>query len=122
MSVSEKEQLMNELFESSELAELRRSSLELGLASLRRRRNRARALRGILIAAVPIALLVVILAQPAAPPRAVVAPPTAATGTKSIKFITDEQLLALFPDRSVALIGKPGQQQLVFLDQPSARR
>ena len=33
-----------------------------------------------------------------------------------IKLITDEELFALFPGRSVALIGKPGHQQLVFLN------
>jgi hypothetical protein len=36
-----------------------------------------------------------------------------------LKFITDEQLLALFPGRPLALIGKPGQQQLLFLGQPA---
>jgi hypothetical protein len=38
-------------------------------------------------------------------------------GFSPVKLITDDELLALFPDRPVALIGKPGQQQLVFLDE-----
>jgi hypothetical protein len=38
-----------------------------------------------------------------------------------VKLINDDELLALFPDRPVALIGKPGQQQLVFLDKPTKR-
>jgi len=33
-----------------------------------------------------------------------------------VKFISADELLALFPNRPVALIGKPGSQQLVFLD------
>jgi len=31
------------------------------------------------------------------------------------KFISDEELFSLFPGKSIALIGKPGEQQLVFL-------
>jgi len=33
-----------------------------------------------------------------------------------VKIITNEQLLALFPERPVALIGAPGTQRLMFLD------
>jgi hypothetical protein len=33
-----------------------------------------------------------------------------------IKVISDEELFALFPRRSLALIGSPGHQKLVFLD------
>jgi hypothetical protein len=40
----------------------------------------------------------------------------AAEAAAPIKVISDEDLLALFPDRSMALLGPPGQQQLVFLD------
>ncbi len=120
MNHFDREQLLSELLENSELADVRQNSLELGLASLRRRRSQARAVRG-LVVLVPLALLLLVLLQPAAPQRVVV-PPSAATASNRVKFITDEELLALFPNRSVALVGKPGQQQLVFLDQPVARR
>lgn len=33
-----------------------------------------------------------------------------------VRRVTDDELLALFPGRSVALIGRPGEQRLVFLD------
>ncbi len=36
---------------------------------------------------------------------------------KPVHFLTDEELLARFPDRSVALIGSGAKQQLVFLDE-----
>jgi hypothetical protein len=36
-----------------------------------------------------------------------------------VKPITDEELLALFPDRAVVLIGKPGQQEFVVLGAPA---
>jgi hypothetical protein len=35
-----------------------------------------------------------------------------------VKFISDDELLAMFPQGSVALIGKPGQQRLVSLGEP----
>jgi hypothetical protein len=50
------------------------------------------------------------------PKRAVTENRPAAT----VKRISDEELLALFPGRSLALIGPPGHQELVFLDAPTA--
>jgi len=38
---------------------------------------------------------------------------------QDVKRISDEDLFSLFPDRSMALIGQPGHQQLVFLDLPA---
>jgi hypothetical protein len=35
-----------------------------------------------------------------------------------VKFITTEELLALFPDRPLALVGPPGRQRLIFFDEP----
>jgi hypothetical protein len=42
--------------------------------------------------------------------------PAAPSETSDVKIISDDELFALFPGRSMALIGTPGQQQLVFLD------
>jgi len=36
-----------------------------------------------------------------------------------MKYISDEELFKLFPGRSIALIGKPGEQELIFLDKQS---
>ncbi len=36
----------------------------------------------------------------------------------SIRVLNDEQLLALFKDRPVALVGQPGNQRLLLLDEP----
>jgi hypothetical protein len=41
---------------------------------------------------------------------------------KAVHFLTDEELLARFPDRPVALIGSGPKQQLVFLDAPVSPR
>lgn len=125
MKRSEQEQLLGELLDSERLTEVRGSSLELGLAHLRRRRQRERVMRGLLVAAVPLALLLVVLLTPTSPRRVLpvkVASSAVTAASTPVKFITDDELLALFPGRSLALVGKPGQQQLVFLDQRSARR
>jgi hypothetical protein len=45
-----------------------------------------------------------------------VASATPPTETNKVKIITDEELFALFPNRAVALIGAPGHQQLIFLN------
>jgi len=39
-------------------------------------------------------------------------------GTEPVKTITAEELFALLPHHTLALIGKPGHQQLICLDQP----
>ena len=38
----------------------------------------------------------------------------------AIRFISDDELLALFPGRPWALIGSPERKTLLFLDQPLA--
>ncbi len=35
----------------------------------------------------------------------------------SIRLVSDEELLAMFPDRPVALVGPPENRQFVFLDE-----
>jgi hypothetical protein len=41
-------------------------------------------------------------------------------GLSKVEYITADQLFALFPNRPMALIGKPGHQQLIFLDKHPA--
>jgi hypothetical protein len=38
---------------------------------------------------------------------------------QSVESISDEELFALFPGRSLALLGTPGNQKLVVLDAPT---
>ena len=38
------------------------------------------------------------------------------TAESKVEYITADQLFALFPNRQIALVGKPGHQQLIFLD------
>ena len=117
MKRSDQHDLLRELFEGDALSDFRRASLEGGLAAIRQQRRRRRALRVSALAALPmlLALAMVLHRGPeSAKPRTV--PNASRAETTKVKFITDEELFALFPDRPMALIGKPGQQRLVFLD------
>ena len=125
MKRTEQDRLLNELLAGEELDSFRRTSLERGLAAIRRQQRRRSAVRWSVGVALPLALAVgVFLGAPrgprsrgtpaAASVRAEV--PSPKPETAGVSRITDDELLALFPDRPVALIGKPGVQQLVFLD------
>ena len=121
--------LLQELFDSEELARLRRVSLDHMLASARLRRQRRRIGRAGVFAALSLLLItgVFSIRAPRAPTvrNASSAPAnTAASASKAtsvtVKIITDEELYALFPNRSLALIGPVGAQRLVFFDNGSA--
>ena len=109
--------------------ELYASTLRTGLAVLRRKRRR-RALQAAMIVLVPLAgLLAVVLPRSRPMPRALANHDEKTSAAKAGRFIegttirvlSDEELLALFRDRPVALIGSPGHQQLVLFDEPVRR-
>jgi hypothetical protein len=123
MKRSEQETLLKAILSFEETAAIREASLQAGLASLRNRQKNQRAIR--LSAFAVLACIIAagwVLHRPPARPQPTTAshlpaaPESAAAA--QIRFISDEELLALFPGRAVALIGKPGEQQLVFLDAP----
>jgi len=123
MKLSEKQKLLREILPGDDIADFERASLERGLADLRRQRRRGHLVRaGALAAVVGFISLGIVLKQHN-PVRESAAnlqlPPAPAPAVSDhVKFISDDELLALFPGRSVALIGKPGQQRLVFFDKP----
>ncbi len=97
---------------------------------IRRRRRARRAGRWCVLALLPLAFGAgIFLSWPSRPevrPVSVAqshAPAVSGLTAKagSIEVIDDEQLLALFSGRPLALVGQPGHQQLLFLDQPAAR-
>jgi hypothetical protein len=122
----EHEPILKEVLGGSELSNLRQTTLEHGLAALRRRRRVRLALRvgGVVGAAALAAVAITIDRIGGPPPRSHPAPakgPLAAVTTTgptshAIKVISDEELFALFPGRAMALIGKPGHQDFVILD------
>jgi hypothetical protein len=118
MRKSDHEQLLTQILDGGNLDALRAASLARGLDALRHRRRRRQ--RVDILAAVIVPLLVIYALhrhstpsmrtalQSASPPPAVL---------PAVKYITAQELFALFPDRAIALIGKPGRQQVVFLDE-----
>ena len=115
--------LLNKILADEKLSALRRTSLDAALPALRRARRQRRAVRSALVC------LPLLLAGAfgwrqfvSAPPVkreiqvAIKAPsPAAVEPPSKVKIISDEELLALFPNRAVAIIGKPGHQKFVFL-------
>jgi hypothetical protein len=121
MKHTEHDQLLNDVLQREELSAFRQASLERTLASIRRQRQQRRIVRACALACLPllVTLGIVLLGPMSQPPLKPTDAPRP-TETARVKFITDEELFALFPGRPMALIGKPGHQQLVFLDQPAA--
>ncbi len=119
--------LLRELLDTEELAQLRDRSLDQMLAAAGARRKRRRTIYTCLLC-LPLVLGLagnllwmhsphtrsLPAVSSAVPIQAVGAP---GTRPATVKFITDEELFALFPRRPMALIGQPGSQWLVFLDQ-----
>lgn len=122
MRLSELERLRKDLLSGEEAVGLRESSLELGLNYLRLRRRRTRIARG---CAVIVSMVVLGLSlylhfsgyDRDSPTNHSLSRNTIVEGLgDGGLFVTDEELFSLFPDRSMALIGKSGQQEVVFLD------
>ncbi len=130
MNRSDQDRMLMEILDGRELSDLRRVSLEQGLASLRRRRQHRLVLRTCALALLPLLFILAFFPRkasvapdrPAGDVRSAQATSPSRNETGPIKFISDEELLALFPNRPVALIGRPGQQQLVFLDRAGTSR
>ena len=129
MKRHEADRLLSELLAGDALSGFRRASLEEGLALIRRRRRARRAGRWCVLALLPLAFGAGVLWSWPARVRPVSAARSHAPGvpgqtasTGSVRIINDEELMALFAGRPLALVGRPGHQQLLFLDQPAAGR
>jgi len=117
--------MLKEILGGEELGDFRQATLERGLADLRNRRRRWRVVSACGLALLPILVVLGIFLKeapgPTQFPKTNAAPATALVSAPNTRrpetqFISDEQLFALFPGRPMALIGKPGHQELVFLD------
>jgi hypothetical protein len=113
--------LLEDLLDDTE--SLRATSLERGLAVLRQTR-RARQRRPAVFAGAAVLLAAALLIAnrerpgdaPAKPqPIASIVSP-ARPDEARIEVISDDELLAQFPDRAVAIVGPADQRQLIFLD------
>ncbi len=123
MKESEPDLLLDEILASEELEDLRRSTLKHGLAAVRRtRRTRKAALVGVAGFALIASAVLLVFERPVrllvrggqhSPSVAQVTVPPPRTQTEAFERIGDKELLALFPNQSVALIGAPGHRQLL---------
>ena len=120
---NEREELLADLLAEDE--QLRTATLEAGLDEMRRICKRRRAMRmGAIAGMAVIVFAMFVFAQRflSSREKATDAPPSVARveevipGT-SIRVLDDEQLLDFFRDRPVALVGGPGNQQLLLLDE-----
>jgi hypothetical protein len=85
---------------------------------LRRRARRRRQFQAAAIMAPLLCLAVAWHFRPAGPPRLeATAPPPPVAESGKVKYITQSELFALFPNRPIALIGPPGHQQFLLLDE-----
>lgn len=130
MNRNDQEKLLGALLPGEEEADLRGASLAQGLQAIRRkRRGRAAQLYALAFLPFAVALLLFVERLPSCATRnAALNPTRQAEAQRSLpavatiiaaqptKVISDEELFALFPGRSLALIGSPGHQKLVFLD------
>jgi hypothetical protein len=120
------------LYSEEELRDLEAKSIELMLASARRRQARRRFMNTTvwsLAAGLALTLLWFQLPPhprptPSAlaknqgqPSTALSAARPAQASTAGVKILSDAELLALFPNRPVAIIGTSTGQKLVFLDE-----
>jgi len=129
MKFPDKDPLLKEILEDEKLAGFRRTALDRALEAMRRARRARRATRMRMLVLLPVLTLLLLslpkLAQkPAGPashahPRQTMTVASAPVKEPGVKVISDEELFALFPDRPVALIGRPGHQKLVLLDTPA---
>ena len=132
MTRTEQDRLLNDLLAGEDLEAVRKATLECGLTALRRRRQFRQMVRTCTLFCLPLLVTLVLLLfnhraleRRTTSARAQAVPAVASSPSNGgVKIISDEELFALFPNRPMVLVGEPGHQQLVFLDQPeqSGRR
>jgi hypothetical protein len=118
MTHPEQDRLLQQILSGEECSDCRRACLDDGLRFLQRRNRQRRAVRLAVLTFTPaligVALWLASISSSSRPEA--VASASASLETARVKLISDEELFSLFPGRPLALIGKPGRQELVFLD------
>lgn len=121
MRPSEQKQLLKDIIAERDLSQLSEITLQSGLMALRGHRRRRHARRILVFAGLPLvlgfaALIGLSIRHPTLARKVPKSLATMQPQNSGVKIINDDELFALFPNRSLALVGKPGQQELVFLD------
>ena len=115
---AEHEPLLAALFSEDESA--RTDSWEAAIASFRgiRQRRRARRRGAVAVAVAVAAALLLLLTNDRTPANRGMTETAAPRPALQIEIVSDEELLAQFPGRPVALVGPSSNRQLIFLDAP----
>ncbi|MDB6025892.1 MAG: hypothetical protein JWM68_2115 [Verrucomicrobiales bacterium] len=127
MSKPPDDELLNDVFTGEARPEFRAASLECALGAVRQRRRGRRAMNitAALAFVAGLGILLKSLTLPDAPMQPILAVNPQSFAKENIKMVpgthirvlSDEELVAMFPDRPIALIGPPEHRQLIFLDE-----
>jgi len=122
MNRRDQEKLLKEILPAEDISDFRSESLNRGLAGLRRERRRRQVVRFSAMIVTLVGLSIGLLVhsrnqhqnnratiQPSSQPAPV------EVAASHVDFISDDELLNYFTNEPVALVGKPGEQRLVFL-------
>ena len=136
---SSHDRLIDDVLGGEDADQFRTASLDLALAQVRCRRQRRKLVRALAVVTLGMFLVGGTLTltpgrpvAPAPPPPlparegGMVRPahedsPAFPRSVGGVEVVSDQELLALFPNRPVALVGQPGSQRLVFLDVAQTR-
>jgi hypothetical protein len=122
MKIPEENQLLNDVLGGDELDRFRDATLTRSLDAMRQRRHRRRQFQGAAVMALLLFLGIRWHFQQKLPsPSEIVVAPAPAAEASQVKYITEKELFALFPNRPIALIGEPGHQQFLLLDELETR-
>ena len=128
MRRNDQDELWRDCLAGDEVQDFKQEALAQMLVAVRRRKRRQHMIRLGALAIIPAAALLAFYFRPhemVSPIQSVSASPTvkpaAPPQQQPVGIISDEELFALFPGRSMALIGRPGDQRLIFLDHKRAK-
>ena len=119
MNSRETDRILSEILATDRTDRLRIASLAQGLTLVRRRRQVQTIVRACAVVCLLLAPIAILMTSkfPRTGAPAVVSGSSAQPGVPSqLERITDEELLALFPGQTIALVGAPGDQRLMVAD------
>jgi len=121
MNRLDQERLLREALTDDALDVIRTKSLARGVSELKAKRRIRTLVSGVTATVVVLTALTLSRGPKQSPASRAAEVSSSSVPARAIKIIDDEQLLALFPTRSIALVGAPGRQELIFLDEPEGR-
>ena len=121
MNEADRNELWRDALDDVAARDFQAASLERALAESRRVRRRRRVARAGVALAIVLATSFLTFWQAGNRPelRVRIATTSPVKARPAVKFLSDQDLFALFPGQPLALFGPADDRQLVFLDAPS---